>query len=280
MSIFNNIKALYKTSVTNTDSIEELIKSSKRQLKIVGILGGIILILALITIGLAVNSHIEYKSLKESIDNEFGPQFTSKKVFMAVDIKTANIRAYESGLLTTDIGVVELSRRPKSTIIILFTDLEGKLQPIEVINKSNELNSSTFEYIGSDYDPGEGSTLINTEYDRLRYKDYLSEAENLNILKTEYNIKFGIAMAISVFTLMIVSLFFTLLIGIRKLNGEHYIPAIALFSTREKQKETIKIEKRGIGAVSEEIENEAYERTEEDAIASEGGQFKGKITKR
>lgn len=276
MNIITIIRRLHRESLEDTESLTELLSVAKRKLKLTMVLQLIILIITIIAVSFSLEASYNYNKLEESIRTEFGPQFTDKKVFMAVDIKTANIKNLKSGLVETDIGVVEMDKHPKSTVIIVFTDLEGKLRPIDDLSYSNEMNSKTFEYVSKEYDPGAGATLIESEYDRLRYKDYLKSASELSSIEVQRNIR-QITMIISILMCVTVLLILlALLIGIKRIDTEHYKPYITLFGTKQSSKK-VSIEKQGIG--SENAEKQHYERDEEDAILSEGGQFTGKFNK-
>lgn len=277
MNIITIIKRLHRISLDDTDNIEELVTTAKKKLKLTIVLQLIIVTILGISIGLFIQSSVNFNTSEKNIYNEFGPQFTDKKVFMTVDIKTATIQEFKPGIIETDIGSVEMDKRPKSTVLIVFTDLEGKLKPISDMEYSNEINAKTFEYVGSDYNPGSGVTLIKSEYDRIRYKDYLKLSSELSEIKIQCNIRFITMIAAITMTSIMLIILMALILGIKRIDTEHYIPSIALFGS--KQASTRKsIKKQGIG--SDISDKGQYKRDEEDAISSEGGQFTGKLNKR
>lgn len=270
-NFIKSLKVLKNHQMETQESIDDARKIAKNGIRTFGLIGIIGVIITIILAVATITAWGSVSDLRATIDSEFGPKFTDRKVFMAVDIKTANISGFSGGVLETDLGVVKADEKPKSTVAIVFTDLNGDLRLISELEKSNSLTYKTFEYVGADYNPGSGSTLLTTEYDRLNYKEYTNVATELAGLESRFN--FVLAL-LTICAIVSIPLMGIAVVGRKRLDTVNDVTYEVddVLDASNIEKNTV-IERKGIGADGKAKEIKA--KTAEEIVASEGGTFTG-----
>lgn len=265
---FNREK--FKRDLTNTLDKTENYLDVKASL--IGLIcSAILLIVAVVII---IVSNVNFKSEVNRLRTEYGTEFVDNKIFMEVEILTANIVDNSTkGIIETDQGYVSTEKDYKSSVIIVYRNFEGELIPIDDMNSRNSESHDYLEYITKDYQVPSGSTVLKDNYDKIRYDSYLKEL-NAAVDTKQNNQVAGLVLAI-------VAGLATCLFGARYLvikvhnkRVDKILSKAAAEQEPEKAKQNSKIEKSGIGADGKKLEDEAM-RTADEAISSEGYIYKG-----
>lgn len=238
---------------------------------VIGITLGVLFVTSMI---LSIVFNFKFKSDMNSLRAEYGEAFVDNKICMQIEIKTATIlERISNSLVETDLGSVKVNKDPKSSVILVYRNFDNELELIDNINSKNNESYEHLEYITSDYKVPSGYTVLKTDYDRLRYRDYLAELdESLKYVK--YSNIFKIISAVLISLELINMLYMFMLV--HKYNKWDKI--LKLRKKKQDKDATAnkaeKIEKKGIGADGKRLEEEAI-RTVDESISSEGYTYKG-----
>ena len=271
VEFIKSLKVLKNHQMESQDDINIATKTAKNGMRVFGFIGIVGLMLTIVMAVITITAWGNVSTLRGTIDSEFGPKFTDRKVFMAVEIQTANINGFNSGVLDTDLGAVQAEKKPKSTVAIVFRDLNGDLRLISEMETSNALTYKTFEYVGADYNPGSSATLLTTEYDRLNYKEYTKVATELASLESQFTFMIVLLVLMAAVTAPLLGCMIIADKRLRELGKITYSADDVLDASNVEVKKEIK--KQGIGADGK--AKEVKEKTAEEIIASEGGTFTG-----
>ena len=120
------------------------------------------------------------RGMEKAISENYSSSIVNSKVYIGVDIITATIEGYESGVLHTDFGDIECAK-PSGSIILAYYEIDGTLRPLtEVTN-----NTYGIEYVTKDFVGPAGSIVVTSAADKGNYLEYIEDAKELNTKKAE-----------------------------------------------------------------------------------------------
>lgn len=178
------------------------------------ILSGVMLVSTIICGWNLGSNWLSYKSDMKYIEKTYHEDLINSKVYTQIIVKTANVIGYENGICSTDLGDIECDK-PNGSVMLVFTDLDGKLRPLSYIANNN----STVEYVTDNFEVPDGAVVVRGDA-KDQYYSYLVDLENATEKQDKAN-GYRTGLVASVGTLIVSAGIFFIIRSINTKNEEN-----------------------------------------------------------